>query len=70
MQNSFNFDKMLPCLTALTPKKPPFFCTIWLYLIRKSVFEVLTADLYVALHSLYTHKACYCKCSTLFRTST
>ena len=25
MQNSLNFDKTLPYLTALTPMKPPFF---------------------------------------------
>ena len=25
MRNSLNFNKTLPCLTALTPMKPPFF---------------------------------------------
>ena len=45
MQNSLNFDKTLPYLTALTPMKPPFFCTFWFYLIPKSVFEVFIADL-------------------------
>ena len=51
MRNSFNFDKMLPYLTTLTPMKPPFFCIFWFYLIPKSTFEVLLADLYVVLHS-------------------
>ena len=46
MRNSFNFDKMVPYLTALTPMKPPF-----LYIIPKSAVEVLIADLYVVLHS-------------------
>ena len=45
---------------AGTPCPPPFlygpdetilFCTLWFYLIPKSVFEVFIADLYVILHS-------------------
>ena len=33
------------------PDETILFCTLWFYLIPKSVFEVFIADLYVVLHS-------------------